>query len=340
MKSIAHLVEDGQNQKAWALRLRADRACEYRIGYQWVKGPKFSASSVHEMCLSILNDRQKDQLLERGLVEGWMEAHPSPVSYQIHLGDRGASGRFHWHLEGDRNLGDWSIPPFLLEKWSRQSGLTVIYGPIFSGKSTLLRLLARQWVSGNHDVVFFSDVNEFPTVPELSVVPSESLLFCDSGYGLGSTLFVDSRNPLVIARALRLASNGCHVFVSVSGKSVSAALLRLQAASEDPEKLFWPLLADTFLAAVGTRLIPGLESSLVSIFELLTDTQQVTEEIRKGSVFGLVEIMGQGGDTSGMRTLNQAILQLLIKRKIELRVGFDESPHPQELDQLLRKVGV
>jgi twitching motility protein PilT len=54
----------------------------------------------------------------------------------------------------------------------------------------------------------------------------------------------------------------------------------------------------------------------------------------------LPEEMKSNADKTGMRTLNQALFQLLLKRKVELKVAFENSSDPQELDQLLRKVGI
>jgi twitching motility protein PilT len=42
----------------------------------------------------------------------------------------------------------------------------------------------------------------------------------------------------------------------------------------------------------------------------------------------------------GMRTMNQSLFQLLMKRKIELKTAFEFSPAPEDLDLILKKVGV
>jgi hypothetical protein len=43
---------------------------------------------------------------------------------------------------------------------------------------------------------------------------------------------------------------------------------------------------------------------------------------------------------AGMVTMNQSLMSLLLKRKIDMKIGFEASPDPEELDQMLRKAGV
>jgi hypothetical protein len=38
--------------------------------------------------------------------------------------------------------------------------------------------------------------------------------------------------------------------------------------------------------------------------------------------------------------MNQSILSAILKRKIEVRSGFEYSPDPEELDKMLKAAGV
>ncbi len=350
MKTLLHLASDAQVKKAWALRARTGSPLEIRIGQVWHRHAQaiLSLQDSRDLCLSILNDQGRDQLDRTGFCEGWLQSNPVPIGYQVSFYEQGLSATLRWHNESDRNLSEWNLPAVLFEKWQRQPGLSLIYGPNLSSRSSLLRLIARRF-RGHQvaapveklDAVIFVDEQEFAPTDDLPIFESSVLVECKSRFGLDTLIFVDSRNPEVIRRAVQMAIAGATVILGVTANSVSSAFLELQAAvSPNSEAPFWPRLADCFVSAVGLRLISGLETPMQPVFELLVDTPETKECLRRGSVFGLVEIMSKGGDKSGMRTLNQALLQLLIKRKIELRVGFDQSPHPQELDRLLEKVGV
>ncbi|MGE5085298.1 MAG: hypothetical protein ACM3MG_03295 [Bacillota bacterium] len=45
-------------------------------------------------------------------------------------------------------------------------------------------------------------------------------------------------------------------------------------------------------------------------------------------------------ENSGILTLNQSLLQHLIRRRIDLKTAFETSREPDHLDQLLKKVGI
>lgn len=342
MKPILSLVQDAQAKRGSALRLRSGSPVEIRLGSTWIRlaSSPLSAVDCQDICLSLLNDQQRDQLNGHGLVEGWLPVRGFPVHYQIALDEHSVSAHLRWHQEGERNLAEWNVPPHIIEKLHRQTGLNLIYGPYLSGKTTLQRLLARKMSELKEDVLFICDHTEFSSTNEFSLYSSEVLLKAQAGFGHESMIFVDSKRPEVLAKAMQLAFGGAHVVITVPAVSLSSALLMLKQYSALADSVCWPLVSECFVSSLGLRLVPGIEGNLQPVFEVLTDTRETKESLREGTVFRLVEIMSKGGDTSGMRTLNQAILQLLIKRRIELRVGFAESPHPQELDDLLKKVGV
>jgi len=97
---------------------------------------------------------------------------------------------------------------------------------------------------------------------------------------------------------------------------------------------------DSLQMGIGTRLIPGLESHMVPAVELLLVTQSLRAPLREGRWAVIEEEMKNSGEKTGMRTLNQSLLQLLLRRKIEMRSAFQESQNPDEFDLLLKKVGI
>ena len=42
----------------------------------------------------------------------------------------------------------------------------------------------------------------------------------------------------------------------------------------------------------------------------------------------------------GMMTMNQSLMNLVLKRKVDIKEAFMFSPDPGELDSLLKKVGI
>jgi twitching motility protein PilT len=47
-----------------------------------------------------------------------------------------------------------------------------------------------------------------------------------------------------------------------------------------------------------------------------------------------------GQEKTGMITMNQSLMNLLLKRKIYVKTAFAASPEPEQLDGMLKKAGI
>lgn len=343
MKTLVELIREAQTRGGNGLRLVPGYPMELKTGRQWVPfgGQTLAAQDVRGAIWALLTTEEKKQLDQDRVLDGWLRGGPGgPIRYQYLLHEAGFVGSFSWHPETEAGLAAWSLPPYVTEKMQRQSGLSLVTGPVDSGKSSFLKQWAKTLVEVHGTVLFFADHEEFASEASLPILPAGALLKMSGLSQLSRFVVIDSEKPEVHARALELAAHGLCVFLSVPAKSIPSALMTLATnAGRDSERI-WSLIGENLVTAFGLRLIPGLEGGMQPVFELLVDTPEIKMKLGQGNVQGLVEVMAKGGDKSGMRTLNQALLQLLMKRKIELRTGFDESPNPLELDELLKKVGV
>ena len=93
-------------------------------------------------------------------------------------------------------------------------------------------------------------------------------------------------------------------------------------------------------AIIHQRLIPGKLGQPVLIAEVLLPTAQIRKLIQNQDLDSIYDLMRKDQNKTGMVTLNQSLMNALIKRKIELRTAFSISPDPNELDHLLKKVGI
>jgi twitching motility protein PilT len=65
--------------------------------------------------------------------------------------------------------------------------------------------------------------------------------------------------------------------------------------------------------------------------------RHLIREDKLHQVYGMMQI---GQDKTGMVTLNQSLLKLVLKRKIDVRQAFYNSADPEELDKMLKAAGV
>jgi len=100
------------------------------------------------------------------------------------------------------------------------------------------------------------------------------------------------------------------------------------------------LLSFVLQGVVTQQLLAGLEGGLVCAQEVLIPTPAVRNLIRENKIHQVYSTMQTGQNRTGMVTMNQSLMSLILKRKIDMKVGFEASPDPEELDQMLRKAGV
>lgn len=345
MKSVWDYVSNVQTKKASSIRFAPHHPVEYCVGRNWTPHPWDSGKAEgRDLLTPHLTGEERRRLDQEKTLSGVLSTSDTHLRYQIFKTEAGLSGTIHWLNEGV-NLQEWDLPPFFTEKIQKQSGVSLVFGPPRSGKTTLMSLLAKNLALGSRRALYFSDSGEFSASgkPEISGVPclrsSHLLTLQNPGLG-GEVLFVDSSSSEILRKAFDLSIEGASVVVSIPAASVGAAFYLWFEKMKLDRSQIWPLVAENFVSALGLRLAPGITSAYQPAFELLLNTFETKSLLTSGSVHGLVEVMSKGGDKSGMRTMNQALLQLLLKRKIELRVGFEESSDPVELDGLLKKVGI
>jgi len=74
--------------------------------------------------------------------------------------------------------------------------------------------------------------------------------------------------------------------------------------------------------------------------EFLLMTPSIRNLIRENKLHQIPSMMQVGQENTGMVTMNQSLVNLLMKRKIDLKTAFAASPEPEQLDMLLKKAGI
>ncbi len=74
--------------------------------------------------------------------------------------------------------------------------------------------------------------------------------------------------------------------------------------------------------------------------ELLVMNPNIRNLVRENKLHQVYGMMQVGQDATGMVTLNQSLLQLVLKRKVDVRTAFLYSSDPAELDKMLNQAGV
>lgn len=93
-------------------------------------------------------------------------------------------------------------------------------------------------------------------------------------------------------------------------------------------------------AVISQRLLPNKMGEVSIALEYLLLTPAVRNLIRENKLHQIYGIMQVGQDKTGMMTMNQSLLNLILKRRIDVRTAFTVTPDPDELDKLMQKAGL
>jgi Tfp pilus assembly pilus retraction ATPase PilT len=244
-----------------------------------------------------------------------------------------------------KTLNDFGLPSAYQDLLQRSNGLHVIAGPSLSGKSSFLAALALNLAELGKSVAFFSEEAPFRKLALVDFFEGKDL---EAGLGMSrgyDTVILDLKDAKYWSWGLRLAEGGIPVLMSVPICGYQTALLSLsdalagknmESGANASELRFHQALQ----SLLSLRLLPGLEEVPQVGFELLLVNSEIRQKLQKNDWDGLRQAMFDLSEKSGMRTLNQCLLNLMLKRRIDFKVGFSHSPDPEELDRMLHQVGI
>jgi len=340
-------LEKAASSQAHEILFHPSEPVRYRVGkeLQSFQNHQLSSAETRQIVTGLLTEDEKKQLFENLAVEGVRTLGAVNFRFNFQIDFDGISGSLE--LQKTLTTPVWGFPQVLPEVLAKVEGLHLINGPRRSGKSAaiseILQSLAVQPIGRRKKVIAVYTDNEAHTYHckdnVVSVFPVNQL----ARFGVlrsADLVILDTDRLDFCETALRLAESGRSVMMTTSFWHLAMGIERFIDLCEGDREARLRRFSRVFQSGLGLRLMPGIETVLQGAYEMLLGTQEIKETLRAGTMEALPEKMKENADKTGMRTLNQALFQLLLKRKVELKVAFENSPEPQELDQLLRKVGI
>jgi twitching motility protein PilT len=327
--------------KAQEILLQSREPLRLRIGKELVLADsgQMSPVDIRQIVSQVLSEEERQVLNSKSKVQGVKSIGEIAFKFDFQIDFDGVHGSLRL-LQNSQET--WSFPVMAVESVFKSQGLNLVIGPRKSGKTTSLRQLLNAGGSRNKVIAIFTDeevpgilsagnaVYQYPTsqlksgfVPssaDLVVIDSPALAFCE--------------------KALQLAEEGRSVILTLAFWNIEMGLQRMTDLLDGAPESRSRRLAQTLQTALGLRLVSGIETPLQGAFEMLladADVQTALKELRFGDLSAL---MRTSAERTGMRSLNQTLFQLLMKRKVELKAAFEASSEPEELDAMLKKVGI
>jgi twitching motility protein PilT len=339
MINILDLLQDAEKMDSYELRLASGPSGQVsqartRKGWHPISTGDLGPSWMREQLFALLDEEQRVSFAERGVLEGHLQNQSRIYNFVMSRTTDGFHAYFFWD-NANVELTDFALPPSVFEIIKRSSGVHVICGPRRSGRSTLARLIAE---SEQAVAVFCDNAIEYSN-PSFQVFPVEHL-------GLNSNIVrgfdlvvIDSQRPQAWRQAITLAESETRVLLVLPYPEVQMAIERLSEKVDANPAVGRARISSVVQLILNLRLIPAVDKGLHAAFELLLLSQEIRRAVQHNNWQAVEEAMSVQGEKTGMRTMNQCLMSLMLKRKIDLKVGFSESPHPEQLNQMLEKVG-
>ena len=225
------------------------------------------------------------------------------------------------------------------------NGMVVLCGPGRSGRTTLLRQFLNErrkvnaepfLIVGDSEEFAHADMKSMFVQRGLDVDQAALTTFLNSHTHVGTFAF-DFNGEGQFDLALSASKQGAVSVVTQPTMNVVTCLQDIASRCSEAE---WSTFVGHFRAVISQKLVPGREGGMFAANEVLLPSTDVGAALNRKDWWRAVQLMHGSGEASGMRTLNQSLLQLLLRRKVELKQAFMHSDNPDELDRMLSKAGI
>lgn len=255
-------------------------------------------------------------------------------------------------VSGTQTFAELGIPPIVERIVKERSGLIIVTGPSGSGKSTTIAAMI-DWINANRSaaVITVEDPIEFLHPDKKSVVVQREVGVdtTDPAQAIRSAMRHDTDVIMVseiedvdTARAaISAAETGHLVVTSMRTTDPVDTIHRIVSYFPDSEQaIVRSQLAAQMTAILSQRMLESTDSSRALACEVLTNNERVQEWILSPSEPGnLVEIIKESG-FFGMQTFDQAVLDLVVNRRVEVPVALPYVRNVHELRARAMEAGL
>lgn len=351
MEKVIELFEQAREGVASEILLVPFAEPRIRTYEGWVPliKQKYSGDEVRETLQSILSERQRETLESDGVVTGSVSLGAGfNVNFHIYRHKLGFSGSLKTITIEKGEDTRSSMPPVIYEQVLKGKGLILVAGPSWSGKSTLMGKLI-ETVNQNqasHIAVVETVVDRIYQMQK-SVITSFEVGFASIPEHVWRSLEAADVIALDIpfsaenlSKVLELVESGKMVIMTLMVESLLALQHRINHLfPEDKREFIYERLAQCLNLFVNQRLVPSLQGNLVLAQEIVLFNELLREPLRLGNSAEVMNRVHGNGEKQGMKTMNKSLLQLFLRKKIDLKQAFFASPDLDDLDRLLSQLG-
>ncbi len=248
-----------------------------------------------------------------------------------------------------KSLEELALPASLYDLAERPRGLVVVTGPTGSGKSTTLAAMIDRINETRTDhIVTIEDPIEFlhrhkQCVVNQREIGPDATSFAEALRGAlrqdpDVILLGEMRDLETIATALTAAETGHLVFATVHTQDAPSAVDRVidvfPAAQQGQIRV---QVAATLQGVVTQNLLPTADGrARVPACEIMIPDDAIRNLIRQGKIEQVYSVM-QTGSQKGMQTMEQSLVDLVVRGYVTQEMALSRSSRPQQLLELIQR---
>lgn len=355
MTSLLQLLKFASEKKASDVHISAKSAPGIRINGKIVKVklPPISVEESRRLCYSVLNDAQKHKFEENKELDFSFEVKGVArfrANYYFHKGS--VAGVFRKVPVAIPNFSELGLPNVLTQFTKMPNGLILVTGPTGSGKTTtiasLLDIINKERYG---HIVTLEDPIEYMHSHAKCMVSQREIGSDSDSYrkALKSVVRQDPDYCLIgelrdlesIETAMQLAETGHLVFATLHTNSAIQTINRIVSIfPADQQDRVRKVLSFVCQGILSQKLLPSEKTGRVAAYEILFFNNAVRNLIREGKLHQLESMMQVGQKKSGMNTLNQCLLELVMSGHIRPEMAYQHSLDQDNLGKMFKEVGI
>ena len=250
-----------------------------------------------------------------------------------------------------RPLGELGVPPVAEELCTRPRGLVLVTGPTGSGKSTTLAAMIDKINSEQRcHIVTVEDPIEYLHSNKLCIVNQREVGADTAGFkdalkyvlrqDPDVVLIGEMRDLETIEAALTISETGHLVFATLHTNTAAQSINRIiDVFPSAQQSQVRAQLSFVLQGVLSQMLLPrGDGPGRVVACEAMVPNAAIRNLIREDKVHQMYGIMQTGQESSGMQTMNQALLHLVAHGVLDPELAEVRSPEPDEFRHMLVKL--